>query len=93
MPIKVTNDYVFTGPILVSIYTEHEMAAVLDLTVDELKRSIERGEYVYHCHPSASGSGTPGRYQFTERAYRENIDRKIARDRKDRESRASDASA
>lgn len=88
MPLKVTNDYLFTGPVSVSIYTEHEMSAVLDITVDELKSAIARGEYGYHLSPGAPGSGTPGKYQFTERIYRQNIDRKAARDRASREEGA-----
>jgi len=81
MPIKVTNHYVFAGPVIVSIHTEHEMATVLEITVDELRSAIERGEYAYHVHPDASGSGTPGHYQFTPRIFLENVDRKIKRDR------------
>lgn len=89
MPLKVTNAYAFTGPISVVIYTEHEMSAVLELTRDELIAALERGEYKYHVHPSASGSGTPGHYQFTERVFRENIERKAKRDRADRSASSS----
>lgn len=89
MPIRVTNDYLFTGPVFVSIYTEHEMSAVLDITVEELKSAIARGEYGYHLPPGAPGSGTPGRYQFTERIYRSNIDAKAKRDRQSREDAQS----
>jgi len=81
MPLKVQNQYTYAGPVVVLIYTEHEMSAVLDLTVEELRSAIERGEYSYHVHPSAEGSGTPGHYQFTTRIYLDNIDRKAERDR------------
>lgn len=81
MPIEVKNQYTYSGPVSVRIYTEHELATVLELTVDELRSALERGEYQYHLHPAAEGSGTPGKYQFTERDYRANVEKKAKRDR------------
>lgn len=90
MPLKVKNSYAWSGVVEVSIFTEHEMAAVLELTVDALRTAIQNGEYSYHIHPDAQGSGTPGKYQFTERVYRSNIDRKVERDRRERGESARD---
>jgi len=83
-PIDVTNHYTYSGPVKVKIYTEHELATVLEMTVDELKRALERGEYQYHVHPGAEGSGTPGKSQFTERDFLANVERKVKRDRASR---------
>jgi hypothetical protein len=85
MPIKVVNYYQWAGSVEVEIFTEHEMSTVLDLTVDELKSAIARGEYAYHAGPTSTGSGTPGKYQFTRRIYLENVEKKVARDRAKRE--------
>lgn len=84
MPITVVNSYTYAQAVPVKIFTEAEMSTVLEITIEELRRFCDAGVYDFHLSPTDSGSGTPGHYQFTERSYRANVDRKAKADREAR---------
>lgn len=68
MPIIIKQNYFFTGPIVVNIYTEQEMADALGVSRDDLRAAIGRGQLSYHAHPLATG----GEYQFLRQSYVDN---------------------
>lgn len=81
MPEEKMQFYTMTGWVTQDYYSEEEMAAAVDLTVEELRQHLspsdygdppgERWRYVYHAHPLATGAG----FEFTRGAYLNNIQR------------------
>lgn len=73
MPTEMTINYVFGGPVAQDIYDENEMAAALDISVDELtgKRGdpMDRPLLSCHAHPAATG----GMHLYNRQAYTRNL--------------------
>ncbi len=63
MPEQITVCYELTGQETVVIYSEQEMADVLDLTCAQLRRELAIGSLSYHAHPSATENKE---YQFLQ---------------------------
>lgn len=71
MPKIVTRDYVLTGPAIVLIYSESEMAQALGIERGELREAIGRGDLCYHLSPMANTQDEG--YEFNPGAYQKNI--------------------
>lgn len=70
MPEQITQYYKLTGWETVVIYSEQEMADVLDLTCAQLRHELARGTLSYHAHPSATENQE---YQFLLSTYQSNL--------------------
>jgi hypothetical protein len=70
MPEMKFRDYKLSGPAIVKIYSQAEMAEALGLSETRLIGALKMGiGLCYHAAPEATGAG----YEFNERAYQENI--------------------
>lgn len=70
MPRMVYRNYELTGPAVVKIYSQSEMAQALGLTETRLIGALGQGiGLCYHAHPDATG----GEYEFNEEAYDKNV--------------------
>ena len=72
MPNIISQFYKFTGWTNVEIYSQQEMADVLNLSLTELYHALEHGHLAYHAHPL---SNNLNEYQFTPKIYQENQQR------------------
>lgn len=85
MPTETTLYYHFGGAYTQDLYSEEEMAAAVNLTVDELRRALDedygpcpypdRRVYSHHIHPRANGGFEKGKFLFNRAAYQTNLQR------------------
>ena len=69
MPRFVKRFDKLSGPDIVLVYDEREMADALDISIDDLLEALRNGQLNYYAHPHATGSG----YEFQTQTYKDNI--------------------
>lgn len=81
MPKEMTISYVMSGPVTQDIYSEKEMADALEISVQELRATLdpteygprkERLGYSFHIHPRANG-GVNSEFLFSRTSYTHNL--------------------
>lgn len=81
MPKEMTLHYAMSGFVTQDIYSEEEMAAALEISVQELRATLdpteygprkERLGYSFHIHPRANG-GVNSEFLFNRTSYTHNL--------------------